>query len=78
MQRELPVQGMQKRERGGHTRPLGRGQPLSSVHYQRTACRNGGGGGTPQPEGEGGAPPEQARTPFVLAWYRRWGATPKA
>ena len=33
--------------------------------------------GTPQPEGEGGAPPEQARTPFVSGLIQEMGGNPQ-
>ena len=48
---------------------------------QRTACKyggeRGGGGGILQPEGEGGTPPEQARTPFVHGLIQEMGGNPK-
>ena len=40
------------------TKPTPRGDPLSSVRPQRTACREGEYGAGTQPKGEGGAPPE--------------------
>ena len=77
-QRALLAHGMQGR--GGSQNPT---NALRRPPEQRAPPAHGGqigggesGAGT-QPDGEGGAPPKQARTPFVRCLIQEIGKTPK-
>ena len=56
---------MQEREGGSPYQATREGSPPKQHAFLAHGMKERGGGSTPQPEGEGVTPPEQARTPFV-------------
>ena len=68
---------MQKREGGGAYQVTGEGAPPNQRALPAQQAGEGGGGGTPQPEGEGGTPPKQAHTPFVRGLIQEMGGNPQ-
>ena len=70
---------MQEREGGGPDQATGEGAPPDqrALPAHRMQEQGGEGGSTPHPDGEGGAPPEQARTPFVRGLIQDMGGNPQ-
>ena len=77
-QRAIPVHGMQGRGRTPNPKTASRGpseQCAPPTHGMQGQGREGA--GNIQPEGKGGPPPNQARTPFLRGLIQEMGGKPQ-